>query len=67
MDAQNAEVGENKATQEVLKDEKKFMREEERNLKEEHDMCPGLNGGMLRGYDGKGMKCMITLWQNGIN
>lgn len=67
MDAEHAEVEKNEATEEVLMDEKKFMTEEERNLKEEQDMCPRLSGGRLKGYDLKGMKWMINLWQNGIN
>lgn len=44
-----------------------FMTEEERCYKAQMEICPLLTGGRLKGYQLKGIKWMISLWQNGLN
>lgn len=66
MDAQIARV-EGEAEEEVVLEDTKFMTEEERNYKEQQEICPLLTGGRLKGYQLKGIKWMISLWQNGLN
>lgn len=43
------------------------MTEEERNWKEQMEIAPLLTGGRLKSYQLKGVKWMISLWQNGLN
>lgn len=67
MHAQLAKVEEAEAEEEAVLEETKFMTEEERNYKEQQEICPLLTGGRLKGYQLKGIKWMISLWQNGLN
>lgn len=67
MDAQIAKVEEAEAEEEALPEEIKLLTEEERNYKEQQEICPLLTGGRLKGYQLKGIKWMISLWQNGLN
>lgn len=67
MDAQLAKVEAAEAEEEVVLEETKDMTEDERNFKEQQDICPLLTGGRLKGYQLKGIKWMISLWQNGLN
>ncbi|KAJ7517902.1 hypothetical protein O6H91_21G045300 [Diphasiastrum complanatum] len=43
------------------------MTEEERVWKEQMEIAPLLTGGALKSYQIKGVKWMISLWQNGLN
>ncbi|GAB2283065.1 ATP-dependent DNA helicase ddm1 [Dionaea muscipula] len=43
------------------------MTEEERVAKEQAELIPLLTGGQLKPYQLKGIKWMISLWQNGLN
>lgn len=43
------------------------LTEEERLWKEQMELVPLLIGGRLRSYQMKGVKWMISLWQNGLN
>ncbi|RAL52518.1 hypothetical protein DM860_017212 [Cuscuta australis] len=43
------------------------LTEEERAEKEQSDLVPLLTGGKLKSYQIKGVKWMISLWQNGLN
>ena len=66
MDAHIAKVEE--AEQEVeVSLEGSIMTEEERSYKEQQELCPLLTGGRLKSYQIKGIKWMISLWQNGLN
>lgn len=67
MDAQIAKVEEQEAEEEAFLEETKDMTDEERNYKEQQEICPLLTGGRLKGYQLKGIKWMISLWQNGLN
>jgi ATP-dependent DNA helicase len=67
MDAHLAKVEQTEAEEEILLEETKFMTEEERSFKEQQEICPLLTGGRLKGYQLKGIKWMISLWQNGLN
>ncbi|KAG0626380.1 hypothetical protein M758_2G121300 [Ceratodon purpureus] len=67
MDAHIAKVEATEADEEIILEETKFMTEEERNFKEQQEICPLLTGGKLKGYQLKGIKWMISLWQNGLN
>lgn len=71
MDAQIAKVeeaeAEAEAEEEMVLEETKLMTEEERNWNEQQEICPLLTGGRLKGYQLKGIKWMISLWQNGLN
>ncbi|KAL8211139.1 hypothetical protein R6Q57_005576 [Mikania cordata] len=40
---------------------------EERALKEQGELVPLLTGGKLKSYQIKGVKWLISLWQNGLN
>lgn len=40
---------------------------EERVEKEQSELVPLLTGGKLKSYQLKGVKWMISLWQNGLN
>ncbi|KNA17058.1 hypothetical protein SOVF_083550 [Spinacia oleracea] len=43
------------------------LTEEERVAKEQSQLVPLLTGGQLKSYQIKGVKWMISLWQNGLN
>ncbi|GER38374.1 chromatin remodeling 1 [Striga asiatica] len=43
------------------------LTEEERNQNEQEELVPLLTGGKLKSYQIKGVKWMISLWQNGLN
>ncbi|XP_075501519.1 ATP-dependent DNA helicase DDM1-like [Primulina tabacum] len=43
------------------------LTEQERAEKEQHELVPSLTGGKLKNYQIKGLKWMISLWQNGLN
>uniref|UniRef100_A0A1J3JV51 ATP-dependent DNA helicase DDM1 n=1 Tax=Noccaea caerulescens TaxID=107243 RepID=A0A1J3JV51_NOCCA len=43
------------------------LTEEERVLKEQSELVPLLTGGKLKSYQLKGVKWLISLWQNGLN
>ncbi|KAL3688989.1 hypothetical protein R1sor_015298 [Riccia sorocarpa] len=45
----------------------KLLTEEERIMKEQMDLCPLFTGGTLKSYQLKGVKWLISLWQNGLN
>lgn len=67
MDAHIAKVEETEADAEITLEGMESMTEEERCLKEQMDICPLLTGGRLKNYQLKGIKWMISLWQNGLN
>ncbi|KAL0863294.1 hypothetical protein Bca101_042412 [Brassica carinata] len=43
------------------------LTEEERVMKEQSELVPLLTGGKLKSYQLKGVKWLISLWQNGLN
>lgn len=43
------------------------LTEEERADKEQAELVPLLTGGKLKSYQLKGVKWLISLWQNGLN
>lgn len=43
------------------------LTEEERVEKEQKELVPLLTGGTLKPYQIKGVKWLISLWQNGLN
>lgn len=43
------------------------MTEEEKVEKEQKELMPLLTGGELKNYQLKGVKWLISLWQNGLN
>ncbi|PWA55893.1 PGK [Artemisia annua] len=43
------------------------LSKEERAAKEQNEICPLLTGGQLKPYQVKGVKWLISLWQNGLN
>ncbi|KAL7131882.1 hypothetical protein ABFS83_12G034800 [Erythranthe nasuta] len=43
------------------------LTQEERTAKEQAELVPLLTGGKLKSYQLKGIKWMISLWQNGLN
>ncbi|KAH1072832.1 hypothetical protein J1N35_025160 [Gossypium stocksii] len=43
------------------------LTEEEKNEKEQGELVPLLTGGKLKSYQLKGVKWLISLWQNGLN
>lgn len=43
------------------------LTEEERFEKEQAELVPLLTGGKLKSYQLKGVKWLISLWQNGLN
>ncbi|XP_059458922.1 ATP-dependent DNA helicase DDM1 isoform X2 [Corylus avellana] len=54
-------------SQEAKKVEDVNLTEEERVEKEQIELVPLLTGGKLKPYQIKGMKWLISLWQNGLN
>ncbi|KAH9663205.1 helicase lymphoid-specific [Citrus sinensis] len=49
------------------KTENENLNEEERVDKEQRELVPLLTGGKLKSYQLKGVKWLISLWQNGLN
>lgn len=43
------------------------LTDDERAEKEQDKLVPLLTGGKLKSYQTKGVKWMISLWQNGLN
>nr|CAD1837346.1 unnamed protein product [Ananas comosus var. bracteatus] len=43
------------------------LTEEERSAKEQAELVPLMTGGKLKSYQIKGVKWLISLWQNGLN
>lgn len=54
-------------SQEGEKAEDLNLTEEERGVKEQNELVPLLTGGKLKSYQIKGIKWLISLWQNGLN
>ncbi|XP_015576220.1 ATP-dependent DNA helicase DDM1 [Ricinus communis] len=54
-------------SEEVEKTEDANLTEEERLEKEQRELVPLLTGGKLKSYQIKGVKWLISLWQNGLN
>ncbi|GAU18510.1 hypothetical protein TSUD_233820 [Trifolium subterraneum] len=54
-------------SKENLKAEDVNLTEEERTAKEQKELMPLLTGGKLKSYQLKGVKWLISLWQNGLN
>ncbi|KAL3832846.1 hypothetical protein ACJIZ3_007582 [Penstemon smallii] len=54
-------------TKDGVSAEDSMLTEEERSEKEQAELVPLLTGGKLKSYQIKGVKWMISLWQNGLN
>ncbi|KAB5547657.1 hypothetical protein DKX38_011063 [Salix brachista] len=54
-------------SKEVENTEDANLNEEERVEKEQRELVPLLTGGRLKSYQIKGVKWLISLWQNGLN
>lgn len=54
-------------SKENVKTEDVNLTEEERTEKEQKELMPLLTGGKLKSYQLKGVKWLISLWQNGLN
>ncbi|KAM0975466.1 hypothetical protein ACFX2C_018492 [Malus domestica] len=54
-------------SKEGVKTEDENLTEEERIEKEQKELVPLLTGGKLKSYQIKGVKWLISLWQNGLN
>lgn len=54
-------------SKEEEKTEDEDLNEEERVDKEQREIVPLLTGGKLKSYQIKGVKWLISLWQNGLN
>lgn len=54
-------------SKEEEKTEEEDLNEEERVDKEQREIVPLLTGGKLKSYQIKGVKWLISLWQNGLN
>ncbi|KAF8406427.1 hypothetical protein HHK36_008514 [Tetracentron sinense] len=54
-------------SQEGIAPEDANLTEEERAEKEQAELVPLLSGGKLKPYQIKGVKWLISLWQNGLN
>lgn len=54
-------------SKENVKTEDVDLTEEERTEKEQRELMPLLTGGKLKSYQLKGVKWLISLWQNGLN
>lgn len=54
-------------SQEGMASEDVSLTQEERTEKEQAELVPLLTGGRLKPYQIKGVKWMISLWQNGLN
>ncbi|KAL4598951.1 hypothetical protein ACB092_11G092800 [Castanea dentata] len=54
-------------SEEAEKPEDVNLTEEERIQKEQKELVPLLTGGKLKSYQLKGVKWLISLWQNGLN
>lgn len=53
--------------QERAESEDLQLSEEERTEKEQAELVPLMTGGKLKPYQLKGVKWLISLWQNGLN
>ncbi|CAM6007180.1 unnamed protein product [Sphagnum balticum] len=62
-----AQVKETEAEKESILEGSEFLTEEERNYKEQMEIVPLVTGGRLKGYQLRGIKWLISLWQNGLN
>ncbi|KAK8717555.1 hypothetical protein V6N13_044817 [Hibiscus sabdariffa] len=51
----------------TVKTEDENLTEEEKLEKEQRELVPLLTGGKLKSYQLKGVKWLISLWQNGLN
>lgn len=54
-------------SQECSNSEDPSLSEEEKSEKEQAELIPLLTGGKLKPYQIKGVKWLISLWQNGLN
>ena len=54
-------------SKEGVKIEDENLTEEQRIEKEQKELVPLLTGGKLKSYQIKGVKWLISLWQNGLN
>ncbi|WOL03050.1 ATP-dependent DNA helicase DDM1 [Canna indica] len=54
-------------SREALTPEDAGLTEEERAEKEQSELVPLMTGGKLKSYQIKGVKWLISLWQNGLN
>ncbi|KAI3462493.1 hypothetical protein Pfo_019156 [Paulownia fortunei] len=54
-------------TKDGVSAEDSTLTDEERAEKEQEELVPLLTGGKLKSYQIKGVKWMISLWQNGLN
>lgn len=54
-------------SKENVKTEDVNLSEEEKTEKEQKELMPLLTGGKLKSYQLKGVKWLISLWQNGLN
>lgn len=54
-------------SQEGVLPEDADLSEEQRAEKEQAELVPLMTGGTLKTYQIKGVKWMISLWQNGLN
>lgn len=54
-------------SQEGVLPEDADLSEEQRAEKEQAELVPLMTGGRLKAYQIKGVKWMISLWQNGLN
>lgn len=52
---------------ETIAPEDADLTEEERTTKEQGELVPLMTGGKLKPYQIKGVKWLISLWQNGLN
>ncbi|KAJ0981911.1 hypothetical protein J5N97_010166 [Dioscorea zingiberensis] len=52
---------------ETITPEDAILTEEERTEKEQSELVPLMTGGKLKPYQVKGVKWLISLWQNGLN
>lgn len=54
-------------SREAIAPEDAILTEEERVKKEQAELVPLMTGGILKSYQVKGVKWLISLWQNGLN
>ncbi|KAH7665175.1 ATP-dependent DNA helicase protein [Dioscorea alata] len=54
-------------SREAMAPEDAILTEEERVQKEQAELVPLMTGGILKSYQVKGVKWLISLWQNGLN
>lgn len=56
-----------KRSEDATTEEDPDLTEEERTQNEQAELVPLLTGGKLKSYQLKGLKWLISLWQNGLN